>query len=210
MKILVVKYLPNGEKSNTKILLDHFKSIVNTHQIEELDLLENQPPIFNELSLQAYALRNYMGQKLTEAQQQAIEPFDKLVAQLVACDILIIATPMHNYSFPGIVKTYFDAVMLHNETFRMGGPQDNGKKYVGLLTNRKALTIFTSGGFYPEDSEFYYLNNIATLSKIAYNMVGFEDFKTVYAATANPETLHNNMEKAQKELEQIAASWKLN
>ena len=59
MKTLVVHYLPSGEKSNTKKLLDIFLAELGGREVEELNLLTHPAPTFNEKNIQAYAKRNY-------------------------------------------------------------------------------------------------------------------------------------------------------
>jgi len=37
MNILIIKYLPAGNKSKTKELLDYYKSVTMEHNVEEMD-----------------------------------------------------------------------------------------------------------------------------------------------------------------------------
>ena len=53
MKTLIVKYLPSGEASNTKKILDVFLSKIENHSVETLDLLNSEIPIFNELNMKS-------------------------------------------------------------------------------------------------------------------------------------------------------------
>jgi FMN-dependent NADH-azoreductase len=209
MKILIVKYLPSGEQSNTKQLLDHLIEVSRQHEIEEVDLTLNQPPIFDNISVNAYLKRNYGGIDLEKAEQNSLNKFDNLINKVKNCDLMVVATPMHNFSFPGTVKSFFDAIMFHNETFRNGTEQDNAL-FVGLMKNSKALTIFSSGGAYPEDSPYGYLNNIKTLGHIMYNFMGFKDFKTIGAeGTAKAEQKENVIKIAKEKIEQILNNWQV-
>ena len=54
MKTLIVKYLPTGADSKTKMLLDLFLEEIKGQDFEVVDLLKEQVPIFNEDSMQAY------------------------------------------------------------------------------------------------------------------------------------------------------------
>ena len=76
MKTLVVKYLPSGANSNTKKLLDLFLEATKDQNIETIDLLNDQMPIFNEASIQAYYKRNYGGQKLNAEETKLLEKKD--------------------------------------------------------------------------------------------------------------------------------------
>ena len=46
MKTLLVHYLPRGNRSHTKKLLEAFRSHLTEDVVEELDLLEDQPDMF--------------------------------------------------------------------------------------------------------------------------------------------------------------------
>ena len=64
-KTLIVTYLPSGERSSTKKLVDAFLAAAKGKtQVEHLDLLKEVPDFFSSESLGAYVTRNYMGQPL--------------------------------------------------------------------------------------------------------------------------------------------------
>ena len=132
MKTLIVKYLPSGADSKTKMILDLFLSETKNQNSEILDLLKEPAPIFDENSIQSYYKRNYGEQKLSEAEAKLLEKNDKLIAQLKSADILVMAYPMHNFGAPASVKAYLDAVIFKGQTFEMG------KK---LMAGKKALTF---------------------------------------------------------------------
>jgi len=208
MKTLVVTYFPSQETSNTKQLTDAFlASVTNTH-IEHLDLISTPPPFFMPDSLAAYRMRNYAGMELNEQQKKSIEAMDKLCKQFTEADTVVIAYPMHNYGMPGIVKTYFDAVMQHGKTFQYGA---NGPE--GLMKGKKALTIYTSGGGYSAEkvaADYPNWDTLTVLSKIEFTFMGFSEIEIVGAqGTLNPapgakeKSLTNAIEK----LKTIANNW---
>ena len=143
MKILIVKYLPSSEKSNTVKLLNHLKEQLGNQEYSELDLIQNPPMFHNELSMEAYKVRNFGGENLNATQQHAIQAMDDMTQQFVEADLIVLVTPMHNFSLPGIVKTYFDAVMQSGRTFKY-----EGEDQIGLMNKSKFLTIYTSMGSY--------------------------------------------------------------
>lgn len=201
MKTLVVSYLPSGDGSSTKKVLDRFLGETKASDIIKIDLEKVYPPVFDRQSLAAYRARNFGGQTLAPEQAQSLKPFDDLVSQLKTADVVVWAFPMHNFSLPGIVKTYFDAVMIHGETFRYGekGPE-------GLMKDKKALVISASGGHYPEGAP---MNNIDTLAKIELNWMGFGTQEYVYAGAQlhSPEEAARALEEAQKRVEELARHW---
>lgn len=66
---------------------------------------------------------------------------DALIRQLDAADVLLIATPMHNYSVPSTLKAWIDHIVRIRVTF-IGTPQ--GKQ--GVLRDRPVYVAIASGG----------------------------------------------------------------
>lgn len=75
-------------------------------------------------------------------QGDALGRSDELIEQLQACDALLIATPMHNYSVPAPLKAWIDHVVRVGKTFL---PTARGK--VGTLTDRPVYVAVASGGY---------------------------------------------------------------
>lgn len=68
---------------------------------------------------------------------------EALIRELERCDILLIATPMHNFTLPAALKLWIDYVLRIHRTFS-SGPE--GK--TGLLSNRPVYVLVGSGGFH--------------------------------------------------------------
>jgi FMN-dependent NADH-azoreductase len=167
MKTLVVSYLPRGERSHTKKLLDAFLETASGQKLEHLDLLADTPDMFLAENLGSYIKRNYLGDSLSEAENAAMAKMDRMTQQLKNTDALVLAFPMHNFSFPAVVKAWFDSVMQKNETWTV---DDNG--YVPLMTGKKALVLMSSGGIYEGDFAGY--EHAATLAQTELGFMGFD------------------------------------
>ncbi len=202
MKILIIKYLPSGEKSNTLKLLNYFKDNINTHEIEEIDLIETIPTFHNRESMALYKARNFGGETLTQEQQKVMAQSDLMTQQFVNADLIVLATPMHNFSLPGIVKTYFDAVMQSGITFKY-----EGDRQIGLMDKSKFLTIYTSMGSYK--GGFGYMDNLRTITKIELDFMGFKAYEFVHASTGNHATYDMYMNRAQEQLQGVCEKWEL-
>ena len=77
----------------------------------------------------------------TEAQRERLSTSDRLVEELKAADVLVIATPIYNFGIPAALKAWVDMVARARLTFRY---TDQGPK--GLLENKRAYLVVTSGG----------------------------------------------------------------
>lgn len=201
MKTLIVKYLPTGSNSNSKKLLDIFLEETKGENIEILDLLKENIPVFNEESIQAYYKRNYGGQKLAEKEAKLLARNDQLIAQLKSADILVMAYPMHNFGMPAAVKTYLDAVIFNGETFEMG------KK---LMSGKKALTLFTSGGIYSAENfntDYPNWNTIALLAKINFGFMGFDEAEVFGTSLRDESTQKERLNEAKAKISAITKKW---
>lgn len=81
----------------------------------------------------------------TAAETEALAVSDKLIDELVAADVLVLATPMHNFGLSSALKAWIDHVVRGGLTFRYGA---NGPE--GLLKNKKAIVVVARGGVYSE------------------------------------------------------------
>lgn len=209
MKILVVKYLPGRDFSNTAVLYNHFKQLLSSdHQIEELDLELSPPPYFDHKTLMAYYRRNYQGKELSPDQQEAIDKMDKLTHRLVESDMLVIVSPMHNFGMPGVVKLWFDAVIQKGKTFDYS---PEGMPF-GMLKGKKALVLFTSGGEYSCHQVTLNYPEWDTYSfhtKIMLTFLGFDTVEVITSSTANPHNKEKNMLMAKSRIEELMKNWKL-
>ena len=66
---------------------------------------------------------------------------DELVAEVEAADVIVIGTPIYNFSVPATLKAWIDLIARARRTFRY---TDNGVE--GLLRGKRAYVIVPSGG----------------------------------------------------------------
>lgn len=77
----------------------------------------------------------------TEAQKNAVYNSNILAQEFANADTYIIASPMYNFSVTAALKTYIDSISRAGISFQY---TENGP--VGLLKNKKAYVIITTGG----------------------------------------------------------------
>ncbi|TPQ42589.1 MULTISPECIES: FMN-dependent NADH-azoreductase [Cupriavidus] len=75
------------------------------------------------------------------AEHAALALSETLIGELEAADIVLISTPMHNFTVPSALKAWIDHVVRSNRTFRS---TPAGK--VGLLADRPVLAVVSCGG----------------------------------------------------------------
>ena len=77
----------------------------------------------------------------TPDQRALLAQSDALVAELQAADDLVIATPIYNFSVPAALKAWIDLICREKITFIYENDRARG-----LLANKRATVIITSGG----------------------------------------------------------------
>jgi FMN-dependent NADH-azoreductase len=118
------------------------------------------------------------GQPLTEKEEAINRQHTALLDEFLAFHRIVIATPLHNFNVPSLLKDYMDNILVARKTFRYvsGGS-------VGLMTDdRRVLLLQASGSVYTNNDRFtplefsrMYLNEMFT------NIMGFDSFQIVRA-----------------------------
>lgn len=200
--ILAVTYFPRGGRSHTKELLKAALSQAEGDTITTLDLLSTVPDLFDAQRVDAYIHRDYLGEELSDSNADSLRKMDGMVEQLRTADIVVLATPMYNFSLPATVKAWFDSVMLKGKTW---DADESG--YVGLLTGRKALIVMAAGGEY--DGPMASRDHAMSLARQEFQFMGFDEVESVWLQGINvaPDSLPARKQKAAMEAESIMNRW---
>ena len=114
----------------------------------------------------------------TRAQHEALAVSDELVSELQAADVLVIGTPLYNFSIPASLKAWVDLIARARLTFRY---TENGPE--GLLAGKKAYIVIATGGVAvgsPADFATPYLRH-------ALAFVGITDVEIIAAEKLNSQ-----------------------
>lgn len=192
MKTLIITYLPNGQHSGTRQLLESFLQNVPQEGREVVDLLQQPAPIFDYDTLQAYQKRHFLNQPLSLREEALLASRYRLIEQLRSAHQVVLAYPMHNFSQPAAVKAYIDAVTFQGLTYAPGQ---------SLLKGKKVLTIFTSGIDFSHDRPEW--DVLTPLINIQFKVMGFSEIEVVNTSLTRPD----NFEPAAERLRQLAQRW---
>jgi FMN-dependent NADH-azoreductase len=96
-----------------------------------------------QVSEQFAAGRAIARDQSTPEQARALALSDVLVDEVMAADVVVIATPMHNFSVSAAVKAWVDHIVRPGVTFSYSasGP-------LGLVKGKKVILALASGGIY--------------------------------------------------------------
>lgn len=147
MKLLHVQSSPNLTTSVTRTLSSEFvESWCKSHpdtEVELLDLAKDPLPYWGPDAISGFLAPD--GER-TPAQQAAVDLSERLVEQVEAAKILVIACPMYNMSMPTQLKSWIDYLSRPGRTFKFTG-QGQSK---GLIWGKKAFVIISRGGDYSQ------------------------------------------------------------
>ena len=138
-KILFYKTSPKNEGSiSTELgeyLVNRLSKEGNTNVSKrQLD----QIPFINQKMINGLYIND---NEKTLEQLEALKISDAIVKDVHENDTIIISTPIYNFAAPAVLKAWADLVARLNKTFQY---TDNGP--VGLLKNKKAYIVVSSGG----------------------------------------------------------------
>ena len=124
----------------------------------------------------------------TDHHKKMFELSDQLVKELKESDIIIISAPIYNYGPPATLKAWSDLAARVGETFKF---KPNGRR-VGLLKNKKAYLVITSGGTKLNSKEDF----LSPWLKFILNFFGIDKVETI-----NADQMALNYEKSIKDAE---------
>ena len=109
----------------------------------------------------------------TPEQQAALKVSDELIAEFLAADEIVLATPMFNFSIPAALKAYIDHIVRINKTFNAS--------YEGLAKGKKVTLIIASGSVYTPGSHMESYNAETGYLKQILGFIGITDVSVVLA-----------------------------
>jgi len=131
----------------------------------------------------------------TSDQRALLTQSDALVAELQAADDIVIATPIYNFSVPAALKAWIDLICRDKITFVYENDSPRG-----LLSNKRATVIVTSGGTLAgKDIDFTtsYIQHIL-------GFIGVDDV-TMIDVTGLSKNRSKVIDDARKEISRVSA-----
>ena len=126
----------------------------------------------------------------------------ELVDELKAADVIVIGTPMYNFSVPSTLKSWIDHVCIAGQTFRYGasGPE-------GLLGGKRAILALSSGGIYSAGPA-HGMDFLDTYLRGVLGFLGVADITTVRAegTSMGPDQEAEGMRAATDRIKALAAA----
>ncbi|WP_042721614.1 FMN-dependent NADH-azoreductase [Flavobacterium sp. B17] len=171
-----------------KAVIEKIKEKYPDAVVKERDLTKNSVPILDEVHINTF----FTPAESHSSEQAEINEYSTgLIAELQEADIIVVESPMYNFSVPAGLRAYFDFTSRAGYTFKY---DENGPK--GLLNNKKLYIAFTSGNIYSKGPYQVYDSNVPYIKNV-FGFYGVSD-TTIFRAEglSIPGIMENSLEKA--------------
>lgn len=205
-RILAIHASPRAERSHSRRLAESFLAALTQSGVTRREVGRADLPHVGEAFISAAFHPEPEHRPLTMQADLALS--DQLVDELLAHDLLVISTPMYNFSVPSGLKAWVDQIVRLGRTFALHA-HDGEAQYEPLLKGRKALIITSRGGAgMGPGGELEWMNHADAWLRVALGFLGIEDVKVIAAEgeEGNPEAFKASYQQAERELATLAES----
>lgn len=208
--LLDVFAIPRKERSRTRKVHDAFLRGWSARHpgssVTSVDLAQRHAelPVFDEWDIETKFEVAYGEGKLDAEMARRWNALTLLTDQLHAADVVVVSTPMWNFTVPWILKRWLDAVVQPRLTFEYRGVTP-----VGLLAGRQAVILATRDNTYSSGSPIAHWDYQVPYLRHVLGFMGLAPVHVVVAeslAMHAPETSARAVEQAMSEAEQLGRS----
>lgn len=192
--ILIIDSSPLSQNSQSKNFTKHIMEVArqNGHVVTHRDVGINPPAHYDEALV--VASKFVPEEERTEEQKALLKNGNEMIAELKAADIIVIGSPMYNFTITSGLKSWIDHIARPRETFQY---TENGPE--GLLKNKKTYLIVSRGGSYSEGSPAHAMDFQVPYLKTVLGFVGLTEVDVIALEGTAMGT--DGIEKAYKQLE---------
>lgn len=142
-------------------------------QVTHLDLVADAP---GHLTQDALSLRFAPTEPLSQAQLQENAVTERLLAQFLAADVIVVGTPFYNFSIPTQLKAWIDRLAQPGRTFHYTarGPE-------GLATGKTVIVASSRGGMYSTSAGGQAMEHQESYLQTVFGFFGITDVRFVRA-----------------------------
>ena len=184
MKILhiVANPKPTAESASKQVTDAFFQALAKARcaaRVKKVELYRDLPPFYTYEEYRHFwnpVLQ--MNYRPSAAEKKAARYAVKHGRLFNEADVLVLTTPMWNFTVPGILKTWMDQVLSPGLTFTIGPAG-----VVALHKIRKVIVLASSGGAYESEDR---RNCLTHQIKAAFGFVLIHDVDVAWADGQNP------------------------
>jgi len=203
--ILVITASPRGERSVSRALTTNFARLWAEQNPDDTILLRDighhpVPHVTEPWVVGAFAPPEAQNPE----SKAAIAVSDQLVDEFLTADRYVFGVPMYNFNVPSTFKAYIDQIVRGGRTYARG-PQG----FEGLVKDKKALFITSSGGAFPPGTPMAAYNFQEPYLRAIFGFIGLTEIQFVVADSMNESenAAAHSREKAESALKELAVTW---
>ena len=148
-------------------------------ELNNIDLYQEKPPYYtNDFFRRMWMPVFDPAYEPSKAEEAAMNYAEKQVAELKNTDVLVLTTPMWNFSVPAVLKAWMDQVLSPGLLFELS---EDGPTPTHSIT--KIVLLVASGGVYSEDDE---RDALTRQVRAAFGFIGITDIQIAWADGQNP------------------------
>jgi FMN-dependent NADH-azoreductase len=175
--LLSLEVSPRGDRSISRVLgkrfIEHWKQNNPDGLVVSRDLNASRIPYMdNDWIAGVYSPPEA---QRTSEMQQALALSAELIGELQAAEVLLISTPMYNFTIPAVLKSWIDYVIRPGFTFRLA------PGWPGMLENKKAKLIVVSRDTYTVGEPSEAADLVTPVLRQALGFIGIHDVDVVRA-----------------------------
>jgi FMN-dependent NADH-azoreductase len=186
-RILIVESSPRRAESASRSLTSKVRERLEAQyqdtKIVVRDLTEDSLPHLDQAAVTAMFTQ---GDGDSESRKRALRLSDLLTDELLSSDLVVIASPMWNFSIPSSLKAWIDHIVRPGRTFRYAG-----EGVEGLATGKRAILVLSSGGVF-SDGPWKDWDSVEPYLRRILGFIGIQDIQIVRAEGMNipPLAIH--------------------
>lgn len=208
-KILVINASARSSKSKSRELTEVFIKqwkITNGEAVFTFrDLAISEIPFVNESWIEASSKKK---NQRNEHDNNILKISDLYIEEVKSADIIVLGSPMYNWSIPGTLKAYLDQIIRVNETWKIN-TDDSKKPYSGLLEDKILFLFLTRGGTgYGKGEPNEHMNFQSTYLDVVFKLMGIHNIHTVRidGVSLDTQKLVQNVENAHENIRNLIAN----
>lgn len=196
-KVLVInssaRTLRSHSRRLTEAFVDHWKRMHVDPVIRFRELGNADVPHINENWIAA-AFKPEAAR--SEEEIEALKISDVYISELKEADVIVLGSPMYNWSIPSALKAYIDQVVRVNETWKRN-PDNMQNPYIGLLEDKTLFLLLSRGAQgYEKGGYNEHINFQTDYLKTVFNIIGISN---IHVIAINGESF--DAEKFKKSIE---------
>ncbi|EKO3958802.1 NAD(P)H-dependent oxidoreductase [Vibrio fluvialis] len=193
MKILLINSSPRQQTSSTYALAQSLLQQVST--LTPVSVTEENVTRLAQVDSE-YSISVASIEHQHDEFTGSLAVSNRLIDDLIAADLVIMASPMHNFSLPSGLKSWVDHVVRAQKTFTI---TPTGK--LGLLEDKPVYVLISSGGIFSGNNayqpDFFTPYMTEVLNTIGINSVSFF---AIESTVSSQDVVENNIEFIRQKL----------